>query len=156
MSPCVPFLSLTQIVISHSYDLHGIWDRENPIGDVVLAHTNLTEIKQSVELLWRNNVPPGKVVLGLGFYGRSFQLKSSGCTAPGCEFAGASKPGACTNSAGTLAYFEIQDIIESDSPDVIHDEEAAVNYFTFDSDQWVSFDDEKTFKQKVDWANGLG
>src|SRR5690349_10035600 len=27
-----------------TYDLHGVWDRDNPIGDVVLAHTNLTEI----------------------------------------------------------------------------------------------------------------
>lgn len=60
-----------------TYDLHGVWDKENPIGDIVQGHTNLTEIKQSMDLLWRNNVAPEQVVFGLGFYGRSFQLKSS-------------------------------------------------------------------------------
>jgi len=86
-----------------TYDLHGVWDKHNPIGDIVQSHTNLTEIKKSMELLWRNDVPPEKVVFGLGFYGRSFTLNSKSCSKPGCQFAGASKKGACTKSAGTLA-----------------------------------------------------
>ncbi|KAL4812489.1 bacteriodes thetaiotaomicron symbiotic chitinase [Aspergillus spinulosporus] len=139
-----------------SYDLHGVWDKENPIGDIVQGHTNLTEIKQSMDLLWRNNVPPEKVVLGLGFYGRSFQLKSRACSSPGCQFAGAAKAGDCTNNAGTLAYFEIQDIISEEDPEIIHDKDAGVKYFTFGNDQWVSFDDEDTFKQKTDYANDVG
>ncbi|GAB1211735.1 hypothetical protein ATERTT37_000859 [Aspergillus terreus] len=139
-----------------TYDLHGVWDKENPIGDIVQAHTNLTEIKQSMDLLWRNNVSPEKVVMGLGFYGRSFTLKKSTCTSPGCTFAGAAEAGACTDNAGTLAYFEIQDIISGKDPKVTHDEDAAVKYFTFSNDQWVSFDDDETFKQKVDWANDVG
>ena len=32
----------------------------------VAAHANLTEIDQSLKLLWRNNIDPSKVVLGLG------------------------------------------------------------------------------------------
>ena len=27
---------------------------------------------------------------------------------------------------------------------------------SWDTDQWISFDDEETFKQKVDWANQVG
>lgn len=54
-----------------TYDLHGTWDQHNEIGAIALAHTNLTEIEQSLELLWRNHIEPQKVVLGLGFYGRS-------------------------------------------------------------------------------------
>jgi chitinase len=55
-----------------TYDLHGTWDSNDPfIGAVALAHTNLTEIKQSLDLLWRNNIDPARVNLGLGFYGRS-------------------------------------------------------------------------------------
>lgn len=86
-----------------TYDLHGVWDKLNPIGDIIQGHTNLTEIKQSMDLLWRNNIPPEQVVLGLGFYGRSFQLKSESCSSPGCLFAGAAKAGDCTDNAGTLA-----------------------------------------------------
>jgi chitinase len=37
-----------------------------------------------------------------------------------------------------------------------HDEEGAVKYFKYDDNQWVSYDDKTTFKQKVDWANELG
>ncbi|KAJ5487608.1 hypothetical protein N7530_001908 [Penicillium desertorum] len=139
-----------------TYDLHGAWDKENPIGSIVQAHTNLTEIKLAMDLLWRNNIAPEKVVMGLGFYGRSFTLKSRTCSWPGCEFAGAAEPGSCTDNAGTLAYFEIQDIIADKNPKIIHDMDAAVKYFTFSNDQWVSFDDEDTFKEKVKWANSIG
>jgi chitinase len=55
-----------------TYDLHGTWDATDRfIGAFALAHTNITEIEQSLELLWRNNIDPARVTLGLGFYGRS-------------------------------------------------------------------------------------
>jgi chitinase len=78
-----------------TYDLHGIWDASNPIGSIVQGHTNLTEIQLATELLWRNNVPPNTVVLGFGFYGRSFTLADPSCSKPGCPFSGASNPGRC-------------------------------------------------------------
>ncbi|KAH7173118.1 glycosyl hydrolases family 18-domain-containing protein [Fusarium flagelliforme] len=139
-----------------SYDLHGVWDENSVIGSQVQAHTNLTEIKQSVELLWRNNVPPGKVILGTGFYGRSFQLSNPSCNTPGCKFAGAADKGPCTNEGGILGYFEIQDILAKHKVNKIHDKEAAVNYFTYNKDQWVSYDDKTTFEQKVKWADSIG
>ncbi|KAI1171966.1 chitotriosidase-1 [Nemania sp. FL0916] len=141
-----------------SYDLHGVWDEHNPIGSIVQAHTNLTEIKLAADLLWRNDVPPGQVVLGVGFYGRSFQLKDPKCSKPGCQFSGPADGGVCTKSAGTLAYFEIMDIISDQKPKVVYDEDAAANYIVYGDkgDQWVSYDDAKTLKQKVDWANEVG
>ncbi|KAI0132937.1 glycoside hydrolase family 18 protein [Xylariales sp. AK1849] len=141
-----------------TYDLHGVWDSTDPIGSIVQAHTNLTEIKTSVELFWRENVPPEKIVLGLGFYGRSFQLKDTSCSTPGCAFAGAATAGTCTNNPGTLAYFEIMDILADQNPKVVWDKTDAVKYMQYGTrnDQWVSYDDADTFKQKVEWANGLG
>lgn len=94
-----------------TYDLHGVWDKYNPIGNIVQGHTNLTEIKLAMDLLWRNDIPPGKVILGLGFYGRAFQLQDKSCTSVGCEFAGASTKGPCTGEGGILGYFEIMDIL---------------------------------------------
>ncbi|KAJ0346384.1 hypothetical protein KNSL1_007491 [Colletotrichum chrysophilum] len=136
----------------------GVWDANNPIGNIVQAHTNLTEIKLAADLLWRNDVPPGQVVLGLGFYGRSFQLKDTDCTKPGCAFSGPAKAGDCTNSAGTLAYFEIMDIIADQDPKVVYDKAAAANYIVYgdDKDMWVSYDDNTTFAQKIDWAKEVG
>lgn len=58
-----------------TYDLHGTWDSGvKSIGNIVQAHTNLTEINLALQLLWRNNIDPAKVNMGLGFYGRSMYL----------------------------------------------------------------------------------
>jgi len=74
--------------------LHGTWDSINPIGSHVYAHTNMTEIKQAFDLFWRNSVPANKLNLGIGFYGRSFQLSDPSCYKPGCNFKGGASPGA--------------------------------------------------------------
>ncbi|KAF1988767.1 glycoside hydrolase family 18 protein [Aulographum hederae CBS 113979] len=85
-----------------TYDLHGVWDRNNPIGSILQGHTNLTEIGYAMELLWRVKVPPAKVVIGFGFYGRSFQVASTSCTKPGCQFTGGAAPGPCSATSGIL------------------------------------------------------
>lgn len=55
-----------------SYDLHGTWDASSKwVGSIVGSHTNLTEIDNALDLLWRNDINPDQVVLGLGLYGRS-------------------------------------------------------------------------------------
>ena len=117
----------------------------------VNAHTNLTEIDESLKLLWRNNIDPSKVVLGLGFYGRSFTLQDPSCTAPGCPFSGGAPAGPCTDSVGTLSFAEIETLIETGAT-VTLDEAAAVKMVTWD-DNWVSYDDAETFQTKIDFAN---
>ncbi|KAI8315297.1 glycosyl hydrolase family 18 [Colletotrichum sp. SAR11_59] len=76
-----------------SYDLHGVWDAWNPIGSNVLAHTNLTKIKLALDLYWRNEIPPEKLNLGIGFYGRTFELSDASCYKPECQFKGGAAPG---------------------------------------------------------------
>ena len=140
-----------------SYDLHGTWDGpKDQIGSIVLAHTNLTEIQLAFDLFWRNDIDPAKLNLGVGFYGRSYQLSSPSCSQPGCPFAGGADAGPCTQTSGILSYKEIMNIIDQNSITPIWDETDAVKYITWDNDQWVSFDDQETFQQKVKWANANG
>lgn len=141
-----------------SYDLHGVWDGDNLIGKQVLAHTNLTEIKLALDLFWRNSVPADKLNLGLGFYGRSFQLADPSCHTPGCRFKGGATKGACSGASGILSYKEIMEIIESRDLNPYYDKENAVKYITWDQDQWVSYDDKDTYQQKIKFAEeqGLG
>jgi chitinase len=139
-----------------AYDLHGVWDANNPIGSQVLAHTNLTEINRALDLFWRNDVPASKINMGLGFYGRSFQLADPSCYQPGCLFLGGAAPGPCTDNSGTLSYFEIMDIIKEYDLTPYYDEENGVKWITWNGDQWVSYDDFETFQQKISFANGLG
>ncbi|TLD22800.1 hypothetical protein PspLS_07507 [Pyricularia sp. CBS 133598] len=136
-----------------TYDIHGVWDKTvNSIGPYAFAHTNLTEIQIGLELLWRNNINPARVNLGLGFYGRSFTMKDPNCMAAGCEFTDGAKGGECTGTPGVLSVAEINKIIKNGGK-VTYDAAAAVKIVTWDTDQWVSFDDVETLKIKQDYAN---
>jgi chitinase len=54
-----------------SYDLHGGWDQHNRFtGPYLEGHTNITEIENGLDLLWRNGVDAKNVVMGYAFYGR--------------------------------------------------------------------------------------
>ncbi|KAK3292952.1 glycoside hydrolase superfamily [Chaetomium fimeti] len=136
-----------------TYDIHGTWDSTvKAIGPYAYAHTNMTEIQQALELLWRNNINPGRVVLGLGFYGRSFTMKSPDCMHSGCEFTDGARGGECTGTPGVLSAAEINAIIANGAT-VTTDEVAGVQIVTWDSNQWVSYDDAATLKTKLDYAN---
>lgn len=136
-----------------TYDIHGVWDQDiESLGPYAKAHTNLTEIKQGLELMWRNNINPQRINLGLGFYGRSFTMKDPGCMKAGCEFTEGAKGGACTGTPGVLSAAEINEIIKNGAT-VTYDEQAGAQIVTWDGDQWVSFDDVKTLGQKVDFAH---
>jgi len=68
------------------------------------THTNLTEIQMGLELLWRNNVHPSRVVMGLGFYGRSFTMANPNCMQPDCEFKEGARGDECTGDVCRAYY----------------------------------------------------
>ncbi|KAL5333928.1 hypothetical protein BJX70DRAFT_403108 [Aspergillus crustosus] len=141
-----------------SYDLHGIWDRENPIGPYVYAHTNLTEIDHALDLFWRNGVHPNKINLGFAFYARTFELETPFCSSPGCEFKGPGEKGPCTDTGGILSYREIQEKLQESGAIPYYDERAAVFHVTYGEGggNWASFDDGISFQKKIDLANQYG
>ncbi|KAL4962959.1 glycoside hydrolase family 18 protein [Aspergillus stella-maris] len=138
-----------------SYDLHGTWDKGNKwVGEYLNAHTNLTEITTALDLLWRNDIPPEKVVLGLAFYGRAFTVVDPGCTKPGCLFASGAEAGPCSNEVGILMNSEISSIISDNSLKPTLYKKEAVKLITWNNDQWVTYDDEDTWQIKTDFARG--
>lgn len=88
-------------------------------------------------------------------YGRSFTLKDGSCNTPNglCQFSGGANAGPCSDASGILDLQEIQDIISQNHLTPVHDDKAAVKWITWDNNQWVSYDDQDTFKQKRDFAN---
>ncbi|KAI9035631.1 uncharacterized protein KD926_003171 [Aspergillus affinis] len=139
-----------------TYDIHGVWDASNKnTGPYVRPHTNITEIKLGLDLLWRNDVDPSRVNFGLGWYGRSFTLEDPSCNQPNCIFSYGGKPGECTNSSGTLSNSEIRRIITENNLTPTLNAEAAVKWISWDSNQWVSYDDGETIQMKIAEANKL-
>jgi chitinase len=88
-----------------------------------------------MDLMWRNNISPSKITMGLGFYGRSFTLSDPSCTAPGCGFSAGGDPGQCTASAGTLSWAEIGDVIANNDPTITLDPVAGVKIVTWNGNR---------------------
>ncbi|RYN58904.1 hypothetical protein AA0114_g1804 [Alternaria tenuissima] len=141
-----------------SYDLHGSWDAPGTyIGPYVFAHTNKTEIKESLDLFWRMGVPADRINLGIGFYGRSYTLEDANCNKPGCKHSAPGVAGQCTGESGILSFAEIESYIKRFNLEKIYDKEAGVKYLAWGSNnQWVSYDDEETLQDKVDFAKEQG
>lgn len=116
-----------------TYDLHGSWEKPN----VAEPHTNLSDIQTTLDLVWNAGVNPGKVILGLADYGKTYTLASSSCAKPGCAATGPGLIGPCSNDAGSLHNAEIESILKNHT-DIkpSFDEKAAVKYFSWDQTQW--------------------
>ncbi|KAH7305820.1 glycoside hydrolase superfamily, partial [Stachybotrys elegans] len=135
-----------------TYDLHGSWDTpESWLGNHLNSHTNLTEIRDSLDLLWRNNIDPDQVNLGLAFYSRTFTASNPRCMSPGCLFDSGGPKGSCTNAVGVLSNAEISRKTGSKQSRTELDKKAAVKIFAQGRD-WMTYDDEETWKIKLDFA----
>ena len=139
-----------------SYDIHGMWDFDNKwTGPYLKGHTDWTEIDMGLDLLWRNNIKPENVVLGFGFYGRSFTVADPSCTEPNnvCQFATGGIPGSCSDTAGVLTYDEIASRNNTLDVKTFYDPETTVKYNIFGGNQWVSYDDGQSFRDKLSWLS---
>lgn len=137
-----------------SYDIHGSWDIDNRFtGPFLNSHTNLTEIQMALDLLWRNDINPDKVVLGMSFYSRSFVLADAGYSEPQCLVVSGGIAGECSGTTGVLLLLhpEIQDIINERNLTPKLYREGAYKAVAWDG-QWVTFDDEVTWRLESNLA----
>lgn len=51
---------------------------------------------------------------------------------------------------------EIMDIVTSTNAKPVYDKEAKVNYLVYGQNNWISYDDKRTFQDKIDYANNMG
>jgi GH18 family chitinase len=133
----------------------GTWDQGNKwTGAFLNSHTNLTEIDLALDLLWRNDIDPSKVVMGLAFYGRTFSVTSESCKTPGCTYQSGGQRGKCSKEVGILLNSEIDDLVKEHSvtPTLYKKETAKVATW---GNQWVAYDDEETLIMKSEHAQTM-
>ena len=81
-------------------------------------------------------------------------MEDPNCMAPGCPFKNSTgaEAGRCTGTPGVLSAHEINEIIANGGQQTFYEAEA-VQVVTWNSNQWVSWDDSRTLKMKQDFAN---
>ncbi|KAL8750407.1 MAG: hypothetical protein Q9199_007090 [Rusavskia elegans] len=130
-----------------SYDLHPASDTEF----IVRSHTDIGQIEKVTAALWSKHLDPKKINLGLSMYGRGYTLANRACARPGCKALGPSRPGVCTNTAGSLFNIEINDLVQQRGLKAGMVSDTMSKQVSWD-DQWVGFDDSETLAEKTNWA----
>lgn len=134
-----------------SYDLHGAWSESGPIW----SHTDLTEIREALNVYYKNDIAPCRLVLGFAAYGRTFTLADPDCFEPGCLYSGPGEAGEC-HGEGEISYIDIDRKINAgDFDENIFDSESMSMYLV-SGDQWISYDNEETVEGKSIFARDEG
>lgn len=135
-----------------SYDLHGTWDIPNKwTGPWLNAHTNLTELRDSMDLFWRNDISPSKIVFGTAFYGRAFTVSNPSCMAPGCHYTSGAPAQPCSREVSVILNSEIMDVIEETGVEPVLHEKETVKSISW-GNNWVAYDDEETLAMRADFV----
>lgn len=94
---------------------------------------------------------PSKMILGLAAYGRSYVLKSSDKNNKiGAPTYSIGFKGKFTKLNGLVAYYEICDLIQTDSSWAQEwDQSAGVPFIHNENNEWISFENEKSLRKKV-------
>ncbi|XP_060701392.1 acidic mammalian chitinase-like isoform X2 [Hemiscyllium ocellatum] len=136
-----------------AYDYHGSQDgvtgHNSPLyrgstdrGQFIYYNVNFTMN------YWRENgAPSEKLIVGFPTYGRTFTLSTSQ-TGVGAPASGPGQAGTFTREAGFLSFYEICTFLKSATINLIEDQKVP---YAVKGDQWVGYDDHRSFTTKIQW-----
>ncbi|KAH8662429.1 glycoside hydrolase superfamily [Xylariales sp. PMI_506] len=139
-----------------AYDIHG-WGIDSGTDQKVVTYpASIVDIATDLLPLWADDVDPSLVNLGIPLYGRGYTLSSASCTTTGCAASGPSNSGSCVaDTTGVMVLTDIKTAQSSNSAKVVLDSTAMQKYATWDSTQWMAYDDADTIALKLGWADGV-
>ncbi|CAH1258832.1 CHIT1 [Branchiostoma lanceolatum] len=145
-----------------SYDLHGAWEEFTGLNSPLYPSASesgdqaLLNQEAAINLWLAGGAPPSKLILGIGTYGRAFQLANPAENGLRAPVRGAATAGTYTREGGFLSYYEICEKLSAGATRVF-DSEHLAPYATW-SDQWVGYDDAESIQYKIAFLKekGLG
>ena len=143
-----------------SYDFHGAW--ENVTGHNAPLHQGTGDanvgwnVEAALHAYLDRGVPPSKLVMGVPFYGRSWQGVSAGTTSGLYRSATGAGPGTWEN--GVLDYADIAaHYVGKPGWSALRDATAGVPYlYNASSGVFVTYDDATSLRAKRSLAGALG
>ncbi|CAK6439200.1 unnamed protein product [Pipistrellus nathusii] len=138
-----------------SYDLHGSWEGytgENsplykyPTDTGSNAYLNVDYIMN----YWKDNgAPAEKLIVGFPTYGHTYILSNPSDHGIGAPITGPGPAGPYTRQSGFWAYYEICPFLKNGATEVW--EAAQEVPYAYKGNEWLGYDDTKSFKIKADW-----
>ncbi|XP_071107290.1 chitinase-3-like protein 1 [Haliotis cracherodii] len=141
-----------------AYDFHGSWESTTGIHSALYR-----DVDDSITGWLNAKAPREKLVLGMAAYGRTFRLASRDPNPTnfglGQRSAGPGMAGPNTRSNGSLAYFEICELLVkgnwSGTYSAIHDSPMAYGYVGNDIN-WVGYDNILSVREKAKYIRDRG
>ncbi|XP_063623048.1 acidic mammalian chitinase-like [Cydia splendana] len=143
------------------YDFYGSWNTVTGVNAPLYAQ--LTDdadlnfnVNNSVNVWINNGATPSKLVLGMGAYGKTFNLTSLNDTSTGAPVTGIAAGGPYVAEDGTYSYYEIcEDQMNNAAEWNITEVEG--NYVYANKDLfWVGYDNVNTITAKAQYAKTMG
>ncbi|KAK7004674.1 acidic mammalian chitinase [Biomphalaria glabrata] len=136
-----------------TYDYHGSWQKTTGLNAPMFSNDGL-DVHSTISWYTNNGLRADKIFLGIALYGRTWTLADPSLNGVGAPAVDSGIAGNCTKEKGTLAYFEICDLLRNkgytETLDYIGQQKYAYN-----GDQWVSYDDKQSLNIKMDYIDGF-
>jgi len=157
------YLDLVHIM---AYDYHGSWDEKTGHNAPLRAKPGAVgnDLDFTVESTWKTLMAKGavasKTVMGVPFYGRSFNLINPHDARMGARATKTGFSGPYIKENGFLGYNEICEMLSEEVGDQQEwtrewDDYSAAP-FAYNGIKWVGYDDEDSIGKKVQFAMGKG
>jgi chitinase len=130
-----------------TYDFAGDWDKATGMN----APNGKTGpgVPTSVANYLAAGVPPNKLVLGMPTYGHTFAGVEN--EKPPAPFKSKGPKMRCTGEPGSIAYFEVQELLKAGSFKRYWDDETLTPYaYDPKTKVWVTYDDQESYAKKLD------
>jgi len=145
----VPSLAaLVDFINVMTYDYAGDWSTTTQV------HTDFPAAKDSLDYFLVQGAPKEKLLLSVATFGRSFTVKdaNSNDAAVDIDVSGTGTALVASNTAGLVAYYEILTLKQDSSVKTSTDGLSGGSILTYNSDQWVAYDDVDQVKVKAQYV----
>lgn len=152
-----------------AYNLHGPWEPvvycsanyyDGTPADSPYHGYSINDATQYFLNQGGNKLPSEKFNLGMTFAGVAFNLADAENSTPGSAAIGEGAGGPCTKEAGYMSYFEIENLLATQSSITPqYDSVGYCKYFVYGNgttSQWIGYDDPDTLAAKVGQVKSAG
>uniref|UniRef100_A0A7M4EW67 Acidic mammalian chitinase-like n=1 Tax=Crocodylus porosus TaxID=8502 RepID=A0A7M4EW67_CROPO len=136
-----------------TYDLRGSWEgftgENSPlyVGPADQGSYIYFNVNYSMNYWKDHGAPAEKLMVGFGAYARTFTLSNPANHGLAAPTSGPGAAGEYTQSAGTLAYFEVCQFLKSGATTVWNAPQEVP--YAYKGNQWIGYDNPKSFAIKV-------